>query len=132
MGLKEGQKRRRQERAKERQAMLKRIQSGKPPKSLNELGFSLLVDKVTEPRIVTCPQGVVSYTARNVRVGSVFRQLASPEEIDAKIREILAISPDMPLAKLRKFGEDMGILIRSFEKAKPAPSATPTDEDVLF
>jgi hypothetical protein len=130
MGLKEWRKRRKQERAKEHKATLKRIKSGKPPKSLNELGFSILVDKVAQPRIVTCPQGVVSYTIANARVGNVGQHLVAPDEIDEKIREILAVTPDLSLAKLRKFGQDLGISIRSFER--PRSPEPPPQDDVLF
>lgn len=100
---------------------------------LDRLGREAFLEAVQKPRIVTCPQGVVTYTMAQEgsrRIGSVLEQLLGPEEIEKKIREILAVAPGITLAKLRKLGQDMGITIRAFEKAQPA--APPPDEDVIF
>ncbi len=129
MDSREREEQRKQEQAKKREEIIKRFRSGEPPQTLNELGFAIVANRVTRPRIVTCPQGVVSYTIApqaNPNIGSVLQRLFKPEDIDNKIRDILAASPGLTLAKLRKFGRAMGISIHDFEKANPA------DEDVTF
>lgn len=130
MGLREWQTRRRKKKAKEREEMLKRIQAGEAPRSLDEVGLSLLYSKVAQPRVVTCPQGVVSYTIGTARMGNALGHIVSADAIDEKIRQILAVTPDLSLGKLRRLGQDMGISIRTFEKGKP--SGPPPEEDVIF
>ena len=99
---------------------------------LDQLGRDAFLEAVQKPHILVCPQGVVNYTIphENPSVGTILQQVFDPQEIDGKIREILAVTPDLTLERLREFGQAMGILIRDFEKAKlPAP---PPDQDVIF
>lgn len=100
---------------------------------LDQLGRDLFLGAAQKPRVVTCAQGVVSYSIpqKNPDTGTILQHVLDPMSIDDKIREILAITPDITLESLKKFGAAMGIAILHFEKAKP-PAAPPPDEDVIF
>lgn len=99
--------------------------------NLDRLGHSFFTEAVQKPRIVTCLQGVVTYTIplENPDAGAILQHVLDPQEIDRKIREILAITPDISLEKLVRFGQAMGISISDFEKARPS---VPPDQDVIF
>ena len=97
---------------------------------LDQLGRNAFLEAVQKPHILVCPQGVVTYTIphENPSVGTILQQVFDPQEIDGKIREILAVTPDLTLERLTEFGQAIGISITNFERAKPpAP-----DEDVIF
>lgn len=98
---------------------------------LDQMGRNLFISAVRNPRILTCPQGVVTYmiSEEESDLGTVLQHVLGPKEIDDKIREILAITPDINLEKLTELGRTMGISIQHFEKSKPP--AKP-DQDVIF
>lgn len=101
---------------------------------LDQLGHAAFLEAVRKPRIVTCPEGVITYTIAKENMkspGAILQQVFDPQEIDGKLREILTVAPDVTLVKLKKIGQDLGISIQNFEKAKP-PAPPPEEEDVIF
>ena len=116
----EGRKARQQERDRD---TLEHFKSGEPSRSLRELAHHTFMDDALnpEPRVVTCPEGVVAYVplppdARRPKLGQLLGRLFDPEAMDNKIREIFAANPDTDFAAL---APALGIKVISAQKTKP-------------
>lgn len=130
MNFKELRERRKQKQEDERREMLDRVRAGEPPKSLREVRDRIVIEGATEPRIVTCPQGVVVYTIPDKpSVRNVIRMTFDFKRIDEQIKDVLAAAPDADLKADLDLQRGLGIKILSVRRNKPAP---PSDEDPLF
>lgn len=130
MNLKELRERRKQKQEDERREMLDRVRAGEPPKSLREVRDRIVIDAAAEPRVVTCPQGIVVYTVPDKpSVRNVIRMAFDFKRIDEQIRDVFAAAPDADLKADLVLQRALGIKILSVQRNKPAP---PSDEDPLF
>ena len=85
-------------------------------------GFKLFTGPVHKAHIVSCPQGVVTYTlADEGNPWVILKQHVRPSDKDQQIRDILAANPDVDLQQLEG---PLGIKIVNFQKSKPAPKPT--------
>ena|ERR1700730_12008498 len=88
--------------------------------SMNEWGKQSLMEAATKPRSLVCPQGIITYGLyaekdAQVTQGALLGYLFSPEEIETKVKEILAVNPDA-LAD-ENVQRSLGINILSFKKS---------------
>lgn len=115
---KQWRERREQKRARqvqERAEMIERIRRGEPPKTESEAALRILFSRATASRVVTCPQGVVTYRVARSKtdigdniLDKALQMTFKPEATDNKIKEILAVNPR---ADLRKMASALGIEI---------------------
>lgn len=130
MTFKELRERAKRQRDEENQQRLDRARNGVPPKSLREARDRVFIESVAEPRVVTCPQGIVVYAVPDrPSVRSVIRVAFDFKRIDQQIKDILAANPDADLAGDEHLQKALGVKILSVQKTKPPQ---PPDEGILF
>ena len=116
--------------SRKRQAGKKEAPTEKPRRSfLRDFGRGVFVDAIHKPRLVVCPQGVVTYTLAANPGTRILGHLLNPERVDTRIREILAANPDTVFTP--ELQRALGITVEDFQKTRREPPP-PDDEGVLF
>ena len=130
MNFKELRERHKKKQEEERRQMLDRVRAGEPPKSLREARDRMFIESVAEPRVVTCPQGVVVYTIpKQPSVRNIMRMAFDFKRIDQQIRDVFASAPDADLKADKELQKGLGIKILTVQRQK---ALRPPDEGILF
>ena len=83
-------------------------------------GFQQFLRFFSKPRIITCPQAVVTYTiSEEDDASSIINHLLHPADKEQRIREILAANPD---ADLTAYESALGIKIIKVDRKANRPS----------
>lgn len=99
--------------------------------SLRDFSRSIFLGAVQKPRLVTCPQGVVTYTiAPDPGASEILAQLFDTQATDQKIREILATNADIDLVHDKEIQAALGITVLSHTKSKS--SSLPPGDDIFW
>src|SRR5215469_8318488 len=94
----------------------------------NDLGFSLFMKPLMKQRIVTCPEGVVTYILADDDPVAIIKQHINPDEKDKQIADILRANPD---ADFKTLEAALGVKILDIQRRpvpKPTRAAEPTEE----
>jgi hypothetical protein len=131
MTFKELRERKKQEREEKRRELIERISKDEPPKSLGERLTRASLKAAMRPRMVTSPQGIVTYTLPDKPdLLAVFQNTLDYKTVDQQIREVLAANPDLSLDDLKDLEPALRVKVLSFKKTKPPEP--PPDQDIIF
>ena len=101
MFFKEWRNKKKEKQEQDEKEMLRRIENREPPRTVTEVAVGIAIRNIVKPRVVICPQAIVSYVPLNkpdieIMAGNLF----APESLaatDNKIKEILAANPGVDL-----------------------------------